>query len=139
MRRRPFDYLSLFAATAVITVTSCSQEPGEPSSVEKALGDLQEKYEELRRERGDDPVQWASEDLENLGDWEYRIEELAGATPEAITARLNELGNDRWEVFWIQESDTGLRFFLKRPAISYLSKIPLSQLGRYAIGGSGGE
>jgi hypothetical protein len=139
MRRHRPNYWLLIAATAVITATSCSQKPGEPSAVEKALADLQDKYEELRRERGDDPVQWASEDLENLGDWEYRIEEMPGRSPGLITTRLNELGNERWEVFWVQESDGGMRFFLKRPAISYLSKIPLSQLGRYVIGEPGGE
>ena len=114
-----------------VSLAGCGQQPGEPSAAEKALGELQRKYDEVVRERGDDPLQWASEDLENLGDWEYRVEDLPAEPTDELAASLNKLGDDRWEVYWVQERDGQLRFFLKRTSVSYLGKIPLSQLGRF--------
>ena len=133
MRRHSLGLWIVIIAVAA-AVSGCAQEPGEPSAAEKALAELQNKYEELVQERVSDPVQWASEDLENLGDWEYRIEDLPLDAPDVMVDKLNKFGNERWEVYWVQENDAGMRFFLKRPSISYLSRIPLSQLGRYVIG-----
>ena len=85
----------------------------------------------------DDPVKWAAEDFENIGDWDYRVVDIDADTPEAIESELNALGDERWEVFWIERTATGYRVMLKKPSISYLSKIPLSQLGRFIVPGPG--
>jgi hypothetical protein len=61
---------------------------------------------------------------------------LNGADDEAMQARLNELGADRWEVFWMEPAGSDFRVFLKRPARSYLRHVPFSQLGRIVPGGS---
>lgn len=118
-----------------IVAASCGGDPAEPSATEKALEELQAKYEELTGDKLDDPVEWASDDLENIGDWEYRVVDLPEASAVDLEAKLNELGDERWEVVWIEETSSGKRAILKRPSVSLLSKIPLSQLGRLIIGG----
>ena len=104
--------------------------------VEEQLDGLQEKYESLKENGLDNPTDWAAEDIENIGDWEYRVLDIASSDPTEIESILNEAGNERWEVFWIERSTTGYRVMLKKPSISYLSKLPLSQIGRFVIGGS---
>ena len=47
------------------------------------------------------------------------------------------LGDERWEIVWIEPGADGRVAILKRPAVSLLSKIPLSQLGRLLMGGGG--
>lgn len=103
------------------------------------MDELQKKYNELVDDNIDVPIDWATEDIENIGDWEYRVENLAFSTPEELTSKLNELGNDRWEVIWLQRTPEGYFAVMKKPSISYLSKIPLSQLGKIMIGGSDGS
>lgn len=111
---------------------ACTQEPGEPSRTEQALEELQRFVEERTP---DDPVEWAREDLERYGDWEYQIISIPDAEPEVLEAELNELGEERWEVFWIERTDQGLTVMLKRPAVSYLRAVPFSEIGRVIPGG----
>lgn len=134
-----------FLAIAVLLgVAACDSESSEPSTdpstepsvTQKALDELQAKYDELVGDQLDDPTQWAADDLENIGDWEYQVKEIPFESNEELTAALNELGNERWEVFWIERTDDGFLVLLKKPSVSYLSKIPLSQIGRFVIGGS---
>ncbi len=118
--------------------TACNPEPqDEVTGVRKTVEKLQQQYDELMAERGGDPVEWAASDLENLGDWEYRVETLRLTSEEEFAATLNEFGNDRWEVIWLERTPGGLMVIMKKPSISLLSKIPLSQLGRFIIDGSG--
>ena len=84
----------------------------------------------------EDPVEWAADDIENIGDWDYKVENLAYSSPEDLESKLNEFGNDRWEVIWLERTPNGFLAILKKPSISYLSKIPLSQLGKFVIGGA---
>ncbi len=139
MRRDNFWWAPVAAVTALLLTAACSPDPNTPSPAERALEELQDQYDKLREKDFDAPVDWASEDIENIGDWDYRVVELSLSAPEEFEAALNELGNDRWEAFWIERSTDGLLVFLKRPSISYLSKIPLSQIGRFIIDGSGNE
>ena len=84
-------------------------------------------------------MEWAASDLENLGDWEYRVETLKLTSEAEFAATLNEFGNDRWEVIWLERTPGGFMVIMKKPSISLLSKIPLSQLGRFVIDGSEGS
>ncbi len=132
----------LVAIVALVTLAhalaACQSDPQEPSSARKALDELQAKYDELVKEKLEDPVQWAADDIENLGDWEYRVENLSYSSTEDLAAQLNEFGNEKWEVIWLERTPEGFLAVLKKPSVSYLSKIPLSQLGTIVIGGSGG-
>lgn len=116
--------------------TGCERDATEPSATASALDDLQAKYDELVEDKLESPVQWAADDLENIGDWEYKVVELSGATAASLEATFNELGNDRWEVFWIENERNSYRVMFKRPSRSYLSRIPLTQIGRFVIDGT---
>lgn len=120
-------------------VSACGGKSDEPSVAEKALDELQAKYDELSQKELNDPVKWAAEDLENIGDWEYKVETLPLDSTNEFEAALNELGNERWEVIWMEKNTVGYTVFLKKPAVSYLNKIPLSSLGRFVIDDSGPE
>lgn len=120
----------------VFLLSSCESETQEPSMAQGAIDELQQKYEELVKDKVDVPVDWASEDLENIGDWEYRVVDLSYSSPDELESQLNEFGNERWEVIWLERTPGGYLAVLKKPSISYLSKIPLSELGRIFTGGS---
>lgn len=120
-------------------LAACETESQEPSAASKALDDLQAKYDELVKDKVDVPVDWAAEDLENIGDWEYRVENIAYTSPEDFAAQLNMFGNERWEVIWLERTPDGFLAVLKKPSISYLSKVPLSEIGKYVIGISNDE
>lgn len=95
-------------------------------------------YADLAALIGDNPAEavgWAQEDIENLGDWEYRIVELDEREDSGIEAALDALGDERWEVYWVQDGNGGAKFYLKRPSLSYLSRVPLSTLLRIIPGG----
>lgn len=138
----------MLAASLAIAAAGCGGEAPQspaadspaPSATQRALDELQAKYDELTAERLEDPVQWASDDLENIGDWEYRVVDLPSTASAAeLEAALNELGNDRWELVWVEETSSGRQAIFKRPAVSLLSKIPLSQLGRLLMGSGDSE
>ncbi len=120
-------------------LSACQPEAEEVSTAQKAIDELQKQYNELVDDKMDAPIDWATEDIENIGDWEYRVENLAFSTPDELASQLNGLGNDRWEVIWLERTPAGYFAVLKKPSISYLSKIPLSQLGRIMIGGPEGS
>ena len=114
---------------------ACDREPGELSRTEQALEELQRFIAEVRERVPEDPVGWAKEDLARYGDWEYRVVTLAELEADALEEELNELGQERWEVFWIERTDQGLNLFLKRPTVSYLRAVPFSEIGRVVPGG----
>ena len=103
--------------------------------MEQALEELQRFVEEARQRAPEDPVEWAKEDLARYGDWEYRVVTLAELEADALEDELNELGQERWEVFWVERTDQGLNLFLKRPTVSYLRAVPFSEIGRAVSGG----
>ncbi len=117
-------------------LSGCEGESQETSAAQRTLDELQAKYDEVLKDKVDVPVDWAADDLENIGDWEYRVVNLAYRSPEDLESQLNEFGNERWEVIWLEEAPRGFLLVLKKPSISYLSKIPLSALGNIVTGGS---
>jgi len=122
---------------AVLLAIGCERDPRAPSQVERALTEVKRLYEKGRDGAPDDPVEWAKEDFQRWGDWEYRIVVMADGDLASVETQLNELGKERWEVFWIERTDSGLRVFMKRSAISYLRSVPVPGLGKALSGGSG--
>ena len=120
-------------------LSACQTESQESSAAQRALDELQRKYDELVKDKVDVPVEWATDDLEKIGDWEYRVESLSYSSPEDLAIQLNEFGNEKWEVIWLERTPEGFLAVLKKPSISYLSKIPLSQIGKLVIGGADGQ
>jgi hypothetical protein len=126
-------------AASGLAVAQESPETEPPSISARMLEELSSAYASLAALVGDNPAQavgWAQEDVENLGDWEYRIVEFDDADTGLLETELNALGNERWEVYWVASARDTTRFFLKRPALSYLSRVPVSTLLRLL--GAGG-
>jgi len=137
-----FQLTRLFFPATLIAfalLSGCESDSQESSAASRALDDLQQKYDELVKDKVDVPVDWAAEDLENIGDWEYRVENLSYSSPEDLASQLNEFGNERWEVIWLERTPGGFLAVLKKPSVSYLSKVPLSEIGKYVIGISDGQ
>lgn len=132
-------YCGLGVVAICLIAAGCQNESTQSSAAERALDELQRKYEELLKDKVDVPVEWAAEDIENIGDWEYRVVDLGYTSSEDLQSQLNDFGNERWEVVWLEKSPGGFLVVLKKPSISYLSKIPISELGRIVTGGSEGQ
>jgi hypothetical protein len=125
-------------------LAGCDSESGDsPALGSGVLRDkIQELYETARNAGDDvpsDAYEWAKSDLQRIGDWEYRIVRLDAASDVAVLERLNELGAERWEVFWLERDGDRLRVFLKRHSRSYLRLLPLSDLGRLVPTGQASE
>lgn len=114
------------------------EQAAEPSATDRALGELSAAYEslaDLLNSGSEEAVGRVQGDIENLGDWEYKIVDIADAEPAAMEAELNVLGNERWEAYWMESRRDGVRVYLKRQSVSYLSRVPLSTLLRLLAGG----
>ncbi|MDX1563494.1 MAG: hypothetical protein R3305_11235 [Gammaproteobacteria bacterium] len=123
--------LSVVVVLLAVSSSGCGGgEPGQPTAAERAVDELQARFDELADGRSGEAIDWAEGDIENIGDWEYRIVEFETMSAEVLQQELNALGDERWEVFWVESTAAGVRMFLKRPAISYLSRVPLSTLLR---------
>lgn len=139
--------LKPIALSGLVWLAGCGDVPeardeppaDETSATSRALEELSAAYDELAGLVDGNPgeaVQWAQEDFGNLGDWEYRVIEISGLSSPELEAELNALGEDRWEVYWVEPVQGGRRIFLKRSAVSYLSRVPLAALLR-VLGGNG--
>jgi hypothetical protein len=128
-------------ALTIALVIGCSDQlpPALPDDgpASEAAGDAWQRIESLYQralEAGekvpDDVAEWARQDLQRIGRWEYRIEKLPAVDDEALEAHLNRLGQERWECYWLRAEADGTTLFLKRPARSYLRSLPVSDLLR---------
>ena len=119
--------LLLVALSAPISGQEDSADEPEPG-----VWDEVERLYERAKETGErvpkNVYDWIRQDIENLGDWEYRVVELESSDLKSVEDKLNELGQERWDCIWVQASGKTTRFFLKRPVRSYLTTLPLSQL-----------
>lgn len=89
---------------------------------------IYEKARSIGEEVPGNVMDWAVQDVKKLGDWEYRAVTVPAGGTDAVERTLNELGNGRWECFWVVERDGETELFLKRPVRSYLKHIPLRDL-----------
>ncbi len=131
--------LGLLLLVSLSAPTSSQEDPGEEpepgmwSDVERLYESAKEAGERVPKNIYD----WVREDIENLGDWEYRVVELESSDSKSIEDELNELGQERWDCIWVQASGKTTRFFLKRPVRSYLTTLPLSKLLKLIPSGGG--
>ena len=100
---------------------------------EKGLKGAKEKYAETvgdGKELTGKSKEWLLKDIENIGDWEYKVESYGPEQAKEIEKKLNELGKERWQCFWVESSKKEKVFYFKRTKLSYLSKIPTGAILR---------
>ena len=100
---------------------------------EKGLKGAKEKYAETvgdGKELTGKSKEWVLKDIENIGDWEYKVESYGPEQAKEIEKKLNELGKERWQCFWVESSKKEKVFYFKRTKLSYLSKIPTGAILR---------
>ncbi len=101
---------------------------------------LYEQAKDAGETAAEDVYEWAREDLQAIGDWEYKVQYFPNVNHIAFEKQLNELGTERWEVIWIDRQGPNSIVTMKRPSRTWLNKLPLGQLIKVAAPGSdGGE
>ena len=100
---------------------------------DKGVKGAKEKYTETfedGKKWTEESKAWLAKDLENIGDWEYKVVSYGPKEFKALENDLNELGKERWQCFWVEPSGKEKVFYFKRTKMSYLSKIPTGALLR---------
>ncbi len=94
---------------------------------------------EMAKEAGEqvpgDVADWFKQDLDRIGDWEYRLLVVSSLSNDKLEAKLNELGADRWECFAVLHDGGTIRLFLKRPVKSYLKHVPITDMWKLVPSG----
>ena len=129
--------LTLIAALSVAGTVTAQEDPPdeetsraaseEPSSGGGTWAEVKEAYEKAKLKTlamgeavPDKIPDWVKEDLENVGDWEYRVVE----TPrDELQATLNELGAERWECFSVETHGKKSQLVFKRRKRSRLREL----------------
>ena len=100
---------------------------------EKGVKGAKEKYAETLGDGKNltgKSKEWILKDIENIGDWEYKIQSFGPEQSKEIEKKLNELCKERWQCFWVESSKKEKIFYFKRTRMSYLSKIPTGAILR---------
>jgi hypothetical protein len=100
---------------------------------EKGLKGAKEKYAETvgdGKKLTGKSKEWLLKDIENIGDWEYKVESYGPEQAKEVEKKLNALGKERWQCFWVESNKKQKTFYFKRTKLSYLSKIPTGAILR---------
>ncbi|WP_309386116.1 hypothetical protein [Cerasicoccus frondis] len=116
---------------------------------DKAKGATSDAYDKAKETTSgwyEDARDWTQEDIKKAGSWHYRVVVVEQAdireNPAAIETMLNDLGQERFECFWVEPLDAGnsrIAFFFKKSGFSYLKSIPAKEFWRFMPKGSDGS
>ena len=101
---------------------------------EKGMEWLQSWYDKIMESGGkvtQDAWNWVNEDWKKRGAWEYKVLVWNEKEEISLEDKLNELGQQRWECFWVGDDKGTLRMFFKRPKYSFLRSMPANDLLRF--------
>ena len=105
-----------------------SSQSEEESGIWAEVVRLYEKAKEAGGQVPKDVYEWVKQDLERIGDWEYRVVDIESADAGTLEERLNAMGLDRWECFFVQSVGSDVRLMMKRPRRAYLRHLPVSDM-----------
>jgi len=103
-------------------------EPAQTESVWEEIRKLYERAKDAGEQVPADVADWVKQDVQAIGDWEYRVVALPTADAAKLEQRLNEMGKNRWDCFWVHTTGGETAFMFKRPRRTYLKNVPLSDL-----------
>ncbi len=75
-------------------------------------------------------TEWVQDDFRNMNAVEYKIIRTTITDVAEFEKQMNELGQDRWDCFHVQERDGTTTFFFKKAKRSYMRNIPLKDMIR---------
>ena len=134
--------IAIFFSAFIVAPVLAQQPDGEDTGIWDQVVSLYEQAKQSGETAADDVYEWAREDLEAIGDWEYKVEYVSNPNHIALEKKLNALGKERWDVIWIDRQGANLIVTMKRPSRTWLNKLPLGQLIKAAAGAGtdgGGE
>jgi len=94
----------------------------------KLVRDLYKRAKESGESVPADINDWVKQDIRKIGAWDYKIVTVETNDPDVLTETLNALGRERWECYWLEDTEKGKRCYLKKSARSYLRLIPAGDL-----------
>jgi len=137
LSNRPISLFALLFAT-ISAVSGCDGKITTPSGEQTPVpapefdstrytDQLKELYEQAKdagENVSDDVTTWAKDDVKKIGSWDYKIESFphATTTEEVMLSKLQELGSERWECFWVEETSVAKRFYFKKSVRSYIQR-----------------
>ena len=136
MNRNHAFLIAACILASLIAVSGCEQVDKIKQTTSEKLGntdikkEIEEAYNKVKETGTSVPnnaIEWATEDIKKIGDWDYKVVSLVGNTPDEIESKLNEYGANRWEVFWVENTGDKRLIYMKRSARSYLKHIPLRE------------
>jgi hypothetical protein len=75
---------------------------------------IKKKFEEAKsddKELSKQAKEWIEEDIKKIGDWEYKVLNIKHDDIDKLEQKLNELGNERWECFWMEKKEKEFLLF----------------------------
>ena len=138
-----FLFLSVLqfgAAEPELEEPALSTKIDEPLSMMERARQLYEEWLNRGSEISDKTRAWLEEDLERIGSWEYKIVTIDHSDLKDLEMKQNELGQERWECYWVQPASNQTILYLKRRQVSYLQRVYQADLLRFLpdLGGDGG-
>ena len=134
------DHVFLIATCLIlsfIVISSCDQVDKIKQTTSEKLSntdikkEIEEAYKKVKKTGAsvpDNAIDWATDDIKKIGDWDYKVVSLVNDTPKKIESKLNEYGANRWEIFWVENIGNQKLLYMKRPTRSYLKHFPLRDL-----------
>ncbi len=96
---------------------------------DKSENDSEENTDnEDEQDLTEDTMDWLKSDMKNIGAWEYKVLEISLTDPVELETKLNLIGQDKWECFWIKENENKAIMLFRKPKLSYLKILPVKDL-----------
>jgi hypothetical protein len=97
--------------------TNVVAEAKEEATNRRSLKELAAKTYESLGTTATNAVDWLKRDWEKIGAWKYKITTVAvsDTSDAALESKLNDLGKEGWECFWVRQTRGGLTLFFKKP------------------------
>ena len=102
-------------------------------TVDDALYDLRVWYDNAKESgtaASAEMYEWLKTGIEKMNTWEYHVIGIPNDEIHSMPAKMNELGQERWECISVQQIDDKMVLFFKRPSNYNLSALPIRELLR---------
>ena len=103
-------------------------EKGEEENSQRNLKDDYERMKKSGKQWSENAKEWIKKDIKKAGTWEYKIVITKLNDLQMLEKELNELGENRWEFFWVEREEDKIIMFFKKSRTSYIRSIPAKEM-----------